>query len=117
MAKKTFTIDATGKTVGRVASEVAKALMGKKSADYTPHIHSDVKVTVSNASKLYTRERKMVNTTVTSYSGYHSGLRIKSLELIVKKGGYTALLKHAVSRMLPRNTMHTPRMKNLTITE
>jgi large subunit ribosomal protein L13 len=56
--QKTFTIDASGRTLGRVASEAAKMLMGKTSPDYTPHIRSDVKVTVVNASKIYTRERK-----------------------------------------------------------
>src|SRR6185369_17584855 len=50
--KMTHTIDAGGKALGRVAAEAAKALMGKMSPDYTPNILSDVRVTVTNASKM-----------------------------------------------------------------
>ena len=53
-----YTIDAAGKTLGRVASEAAKALMGKTMPDYTPNVRSEVKVKIVNAKKLYMRDRK-----------------------------------------------------------
>ena len=53
-----YKIDASGKTLGRVASQAAKMLMGKTRADYTPNKMTDVKVVVENASKLYIREKK-----------------------------------------------------------
>lgn|SRR3989344_1269864 len=115
--KKTHQIDASGKTLGRVASEAAKALMGKMSASYTPHILSDVKVTITNASKLYTRERKQARTMLTRYTGWHSGLKQESLAALSARKGYGATIRHAVQRMLPRNTMLVARMKNLMITE
>lgn len=114
---KTYTIDASGRTVGRIASEAAKALMGKTSAQYTPHIRSDVKVSIINASKVYSRERKLVQTFHTSYSGYPGGLKRESLQALGKRKGNSEILRRAVRRMLPRNTMLTARLKNLTISE
>ncbi len=113
---KIFTIDAAGRTLGRVASEAAKMLMGKTSADYTPHIRSDVRVTVINASKIYTRERKKKQKTYTTYSGYPGGLKKESLAHLIDRKGTDEAVRRAVSRMLPRNTMHVARMKNLTVT-
>ncbi len=114
MAKKDYTIDAAGKTLGRVAAEAAKALMGKTSADYTPNILSDVQVTINNSSKLYIRERKRKQKIYTTYSGHPGGQKRESLaSLNARKPGEA--LRRAVSRMLPRNTMHTPRMKKLVV--
>jgi len=57
-AKTEFTIDAEGKSLGRVASQAAKTLMGKTSPDYVPNIRSDVKVLIVNAGKLSMPEKK-----------------------------------------------------------
>lgn len=112
-----YTIDAAGKSLGRVASEAAKALMGKMNAAYTPNKRSDVKVIVTNASKLHVREQKRVQKTYVRYSGYPGGLKRKSLGALASERGYAAPLRIAVSRMLPRNTFKTARLKNLTIKE
>ncbi len=113
--QKTFTIDAAGRTLGRVASEAAKMLMGKTLADYTPHIRSDVKVTVINASKIYTRERKKKQTVYTTYSGYPGGLKKETLAHLIERKGEGEAIRRAVQRMLPNNTMRNARMKNLTV--
>ncbi|OGG49855.1 50S ribosomal protein L13 [Candidatus Kaiserbacteria bacterium RIFCSPHIGHO2_01_FULL_54_36] len=114
--KDTYSIDAAGRTLGRVASEAAKALMGKMCADYTPNKSSGVKVTVINAKKLYIRERKRMQKIYTTYSGYPGGQKSESLaSLNARKPGEA--LKRAVQRMLPRNTMLNGRLKNLTVTE
>ncbi len=117
MTTITHTIDASGQTLGRVASEAAKALMGKMRADYTPNKSSNVKVSVTNASKLYIRERKRTQTIYTTYSGYPGGLKRESLASLTARKGRGEALRRAVARMLPRNTMHTGRMKNLAVTE
>ena len=114
---KVYTIDAGGRTLGRVASEAAKALMGKTRADYTPHIDSKVRVEIKNAGKLYIREKKRTSKTYQNYSGYPGGLKIESLASLVGRKGYSEAIRRAVSRMLPRNTMKTSRMKNLIISE
>lgn len=117
MTKKTYTINAAGKSLGRVASEAAKALMGKTSPDYTPNRFSDVAVTISNASKLHIREAKRLAHEYQNYSGYPGGQRREKLQNLTARKGYGAALRIAVTRMLPRNTLRTPRLKNLTITE
>ncbi|MBM3272389.1 50S ribosomal protein L13 [Candidatus Kaiserbacteria bacterium] len=111
----THTIDAAGKTLGRVAAEAAKALMGKTRADYTPNVRSDVKVTITNADKLFIRGTKKAQKVYTTYSGYPGGLYKESLQQMINRGGNAMALRTAIERMLPRNTMRTPRLKNLTI--
>lgn len=113
----TYSIDAAGRTVGRVASEAAKALMGKTTASYTPNVLSDVKVSIVNASKIYSRERKSTNTFLKTYSGWPSGQKVVSIANIARKKGHGEVIRRAIERMLPRNTMRTPRLKNLTISE
>lgn len=116
MDKNNHTIDAAGKTLGRVATEAAKALMGKMRADYTPNKSSNVKVTVENASKIYTREKKRREKIYTNYSGFPGGLKRESLAMLnARKPGEA--VRRAVERMLPRNTMRTARMKNLTVNQ
>ena len=113
----THTIDAAGKALGRVASEAAKALMGKMRADYTPNKSSGVKVSVVNAGKLYTPERKRTGKIYTTYSGFPGGQKRESLASLNGRKGKGEAIRRAVTRMLPRNTMHTARMKNLMISE
>lgn len=110
-----YTIDAAGKTIGRVASEAAKMLMGKTRADYTPNKLSSIKVTVNNAAKMYTREKKRTAKIYTTYSGYPGGLKKESLANLNARKGPGEAIRRAVERMIPRNTMRVARMKNLTV--
>ena len=112
-----YTIDAAGKTLGRVASEAAKALMGKTSADYTPHIRSVVVVKVVNAAKIAMREKKSVKKMYKTYSGYPGGQQLESYKMLSSRRGAGEPLRRAVKRMLPRNTFLTDRLKNLLISE
>jgi len=90
--------------------------MGKTRADYVPHKRPATKVTITNASKLYIREKKRLRKVYTSYSGYPGGLKKVSLSQLSSRGGNAAAIRKAVERMLPRNTQRTARLKNLTIT-
>jgi large subunit ribosomal protein L13 len=112
-----YTIDAAGKTLGRVASEAAKALMGKTSADYTPNKRSDVRVTITNAKKLHMRDKKRSTKMYQTYSGYASGRKLESFAVLSQRRGAGEPIRRAVKRMLPRNTFLTARLKNLTITD
>jgi|SRR3989344_71381 len=114
---KEYKIDAAGRSLGRVASEAAKALMGKADADYTPHIRSNVKVTIANASKIRSTEKKRLQKIYTTYSGYPGGLKKESLGNLVGRKGSGEALRRAIKGMLPRNTMLVARLKNLSITE
>src|SRR3989344_7767925 len=112
-----YTIDAAGKTLGRVASEAAKALMGKTTPDYTPNVRSEVKVKIVNAKKLYMRDRKKTQKMYKTYSGYPSGQRLESFRALSERRGAGEPLRRAAERMLPRNTFRTARMKNLQLSE
>ncbi len=111
------TIDAQGKRLGRVATEVAHLLMGKNRTDAVRHQAAPVQVTVENASKLFIDERKRAQKTYQRYSGYPGGLRREPMSQVIAKKGYREILRKAVYGMLPNNRLRAVRMKNLTILE
>ncbi len=113
----TYIIDAKGKAIGRIASEAAMALMGKKSPSYRRNIASDVSVTIVNASKAKIDERKMKEKEYKTYSGYPGGLKSEPLEALAKRRGYGEIFTLAVYGMLPSNRLRPIRMKKLTVTE
>jgi large subunit ribosomal protein L13 len=117
MATQEYTIDAGGKMLGRIAAQAAKALMGKTRADYTPNIDSKVTVRVTNAGKLHVTDKKRSQKIYTTYSGYPGGFKKESLSQLSARRGNTEVLRRAVERMLPRNTMRVARMKRLIISE
>lgn len=110
-----YTIDATGKSLGRVASDAAKALMGKKSSDYTPHVRSIVRVRIMNAGKIHMRGSKRTTKTYQTYSGYPSGRRVETLAALSARRGASEPLRRAIRRMLPRNSFLKARMKQIEI--
>lgn len=112
-----FTIDATGKTLGRLASEVAAILLAKNSASFAKNFTAKVKVAVSNASKMIVTGTKMDSKTHKRFSLYPGGLKTPNWAEVVSKKGYKELLRHAVEGMLPKNSLQKQRMKNLTISE
>jgi len=110
------TIDAKGRTLGRVATEVAVYLMGKDTAAYSPEKVPTTKVLVVNAGALSITEKKKGEKTYKRYSGYPGGLTITSLkDTIAKKGNEEALML-AIKGMLPDNKLKKFMLKNLTIT-
>ena len=116
-SKTEYHIDASGKALGRIASEAAKALMGKTLPDYTPHTLSSVRVVITNARKISLSDKKRTQKMYKRYSGYSSGLKKESLAMLSSRRGTAEPLRRAVQRMLPRNSFLTPRMKNLIITD
>jgi large subunit ribosomal protein L13 len=111
----TYTIDARGRTLGRVAAEAAKILMGKTRVDYVPNKITELKVTVNNADKLDIREAKAKQKLYTSYSGHPGGLKTETLAKLMERKGNAEALSRAIERMMPRNKLRNDRMKNLTI--
>jgi large subunit ribosomal protein L13 len=111
-----YTIDANGKSLGRIASLAAKTLMGKTEPRYTPNIASPVQVNIINAAKLINTDKKQLLKKYTSYSGYPGGLKTEALGKLQIRRGHAEPLRRAIERMLPRNTLRVGRMKNLKIT-
>jgi large subunit ribosomal protein L13 len=111
------TIDATGRHLGRVASEIAALLMGKHRPDAVRHIAKPIFVNVTHASKLQISDRKRQQETYTHYTGYPGGLRSLKMSQVITAKGYSEVLKAAVYGMLPSNRLRAIRMKQLTISE
>ena len=112
-----YKIDASGKKLGRLASEVASILLGKKSADFQKNQIAYVKVEVINASKMDIDEKKARTKSYRHYTGYPGGLREKTLEEIATKKGYGEILEKAVTGMIHNTRLKKDMLKNLIITE
>lgn len=117
MTTREYTIDAEGRTLGRVASEVAVLLCGKDSPDYARNLVSDVKVSVINTSKIKVINNKLDSRYHKHYTGHPGGMRVETNAVIVAKKGYSELLRLAVHGMLPDNKLKPLMLKNLIISE
>lgn len=112
---ETHTIDATGKKLGRIASDASRYLMGKHSAHYVPNKVADIKVSITNVASLDLNDKKMSQTIYTFYSGYPGGLTHTSMKKIIDSKGYTEVMRKAIYGMLPNNKLRALRMKRLDI--
>ncbi len=115
--RKLYTLDASGQALGRIASEAASILLGKKSPHYKQNEVLPVEVTIVNASKLAMSEKRIAGKDYTHYTGYPGGLRITSMAMLIEKKGTSEVLRKAVDGMIPRNKLRKERMKRLTITD
>ena len=110
-----YTIDASGRTLGRVASDAAAALLGKKSPQYVKNFVLPVTVHITNASKLRISEKREATTTYIRYTGYPGGLRSQTMTELMAKKGLEEVVRKTVDGMIPRNKLRKERMKRLTI--
>jgi large subunit ribosomal protein L13 len=108
-------IDANGRTLGRVASEVAVSLMGKTQATFERHLFTGFKVKVINASKIKITAKKLEEIYHTRYSGHRGGLRVLKGTETAEKKGMKELVKLAVFHMLPGNKLRREMVKNLKV--
>lgn len=114
-APTTYTIDATDRTLGRVCSEAASVLLGKKSVHFAKNQAIPTTVIVENASKLHITDRRAKGKVYTHYTGYPGGLRSMSMDVMIDKKGIAEVVKKTVDGMIPRNKLRKPRMKNLVV--
>jgi len=110
-------IDAQNRTIGRVASEAAMALMGKDKANYKDNVEPKEKVEIKNASKARINIKKKKDKVYTRYTGFHSGLKFTTLGEMIEKKGYEEVFKKAVYGMLPNNRLRKIMMNNLKVTD
>ncbi|MFZ2167786.1 MAG: 50S ribosomal protein L13 [Minisyncoccia bacterium] len=111
----THTINATDRTLGRVASEAAHALLGKLSVHFTKNMAIPMTVVVENASKMHLPSTRTKGKVYTRYTGYPDGLREMTMEEMITKKGIEEVVKKTVDGMIPRNRLRAPRMKNLVV--
>lgn len=102
--RKWYVVDASGKTLGRMATEIATILRGKHKPNFTPHVDCGDFVIVINAEKIHVTGNRLDEKMYYSYSGYPGGLRERSLrEMLAKKP--EMVITEAVRRMLPKKAL------------
>lgn len=107
-------IDAEGKILGRLATEVATILMGKKKASFVPYLDTGDYVVVVNASKVKFSGKKLQNKKYVRHSGYPGGLKVETLDkVLVRKPEF--VIQHAVLGMLPGNKLGDAMIKKLKV--
>jgi large subunit ribosomal protein L13 len=99
-----FVVDATGLTLGRLASKIANVLKGKHKPIYSPHLDVGDYVIVVNAEKIAVTGRKLDQKTYYWHTGYPGGIRSRSLRDQLDRHP-TAAVKSAVKGMLPKNRL------------
>ncbi len=114
---RNYTLDADGKKVGRLASEAAKLLMGKNLPEYVRNAIPDVEVSIVNASKADISTKAMAKEVHPSYSGYPSGITVRTVAHVISKKGHKEIFRKAVYGMLPTNKLRSRMMKHLKISE
>jgi large subunit ribosomal protein L13 len=111
--QKWWLVDAEGKIVGRLASEIAMILMGKHRPTYTPHVDTGDFVVVVNAEKVVFTGKKLAQKRYTWYTGY-TGLRQETAgERLARQP--EKILSEAVRRMLPKNRLATKMLSKLKV--
>lgn len=99
-----YVVDATNKTLGRLASEIAHRLRGKHKAEYTPHVDTGDYIVVINAEKVGVTGNKEKDKIYHSHTGYPGGLKSISFEKLRDKAP-ERIIEGAVVGMLPKNPL------------
>lgn len=102
--RKWYVVDAEGKTLGRLAAEVAKVLRGKHKPTFTPHVDTGDFVIVINAEKVRVTGKKLLQKEYFRHSGYPGGSTFTSLESMLQKHP-ERVVEHAVRGMIPKNKL------------
>ena len=110
-----ITIDAQNKSLGRVASEAAKILMGKHKATFAKNAVLGEEVTITNATKIHLTGSKTKDKEYVRYSGYPGGQKIEKYAMLTARLGHNEAIRRAVMGMLPKNRLQIKRIKLLTI--
>jgi large subunit ribosomal protein L13 len=106
IARKWYVVDASGLALGRVASQIARILMGKENPKYTPFLDTGDHVVVINAEKVKMTGMKADQKVYHRYTGYPGGLRSEEFKKrAVRKPEW--IIEDAVKRMLPKNKLGT----------
>ena len=109
-----FVVDADGKTLGRLATEIARRLRGKHKPEYTPHVDTGDYIVVVNAEKIRVTGNKLKDKMYFRYTGYIGNLKSMSLQDILDKSPERAL-ELAVKGMLPRNPLGRKMLSKLRV--
>lgn len=99
-----YVVDATGKTLGRLASEIATRLRGKHKPEYTPHVDTGDYIVVVNAEKVQVTGNKVSDKMYYRHSGFPGGLKTTNFQMLIDKQP-KRVIELAVKGMMPRNPL------------
>jgi large subunit ribosomal protein L13 len=109
-----YVVDAEGKTLGRLATQIADTLRGKGKPQYTPHVDTGDFVVVVNAEKIHVTGQKLDQKMYHRHSGYPGGLTSRTLRVQLERRP-TEVLRKAVKGMLPKNRLAAKQLVKLKI--
>lgn len=109
-----YVVDAAGKTLGRLASEIARRLRGKHKPEYTPHVDTGDYIVVVNAAQVRVTGRKTTDKMYHRYTGYPGNLKSMNFEQMRQKAP-ERIIELAVKGMLPRNPLGRAMFRKLKV--
>ena len=109
-----YVVDASGKTLGRLATQIADVLRGKRKPAYTPHIDTGDFVIVVNASRITVTGNKRADKLYHRHSGYPGGLRTRTFEQMITLRP-EEVIRLAVKGMMPRNRLARKQLTKLKV--
>mgnify|MGYP000433407509 FL=1 len=109
-----YVVDAAGKTLGRLSSEIASRLRGKHKPEYTPHVDTGDYIVVVNAEKIAVTGKKMSDKVYHRHTGYIGGLKSISLDKLIVKAP-EQVIEIAVKGMLPKGPLGREMFKKLKV--
>lgn len=109
-----YVVDAEGKTLGRLATEIARRLRGKHKPEYTPHVDTGDYIVVVNAEKIRVTGKKTTDKMYHHHTGYPGGLKSMSFEKLIDKAP-ERVIQSAVKGMLPKNPLGRAMFKKLKV--
>ncbi len=109
-----YVVDADGKTLGRLASEIARRLRGKHKPEYTPHVDTGDYIIVINAEKVRVTGRKAQDKMYHHHTGYPGGLKSTNFEKLIQEHPERVIQK-AVKGMLPKNPLGRAMFRKLKV--
>jgi len=113
-SRKWYLFDATGKTLGRFAAEIAKVLRGKHRPDFTPHVDCGDGVVIINAEKIRVTGKKEARKMYRMYTGFVGSEReVPYSTMLARKPDY--ILRHAIHGMMPKTRLGGQQVKKLRI--
>jgi large subunit ribosomal protein L13 len=109
-----YLVDATGKTLGRLSTEIARRLRGKHKPEFTPHVDTGDYIVVVNADKIRVTGNKMKDKMYYRYTGYVGNLKSMPLEKLMDQHPERAI-QYAVKGMMPRNSLGRKMLSKLKV--
>jgi len=109
-----YIVDAEGKTLGRIATEIASRLRGKHKAEYSPHVDTGDYIIVVNAEKVHVTGKKFTDKMYHAHSGFPGGIKSISFDKLIKRKP-EMVIEAAVKGMLPKGPLGRAMFRKLKV--